>query len=122
MEVSMTGEVTGIFQFSVGAGVGVPNIIANTAFDFVTKDSMMKVKANLNAASAGATISITITDQNRPTQPYPPAAIPTAASGAGTITEFDPWITMFRVSRGSRVVIAIANPAAAAGQVWVGLQ
>jgi hypothetical protein len=118
----MNADLTGIFDFNLGAGVGTPNLIQSSAFDFITKDCMLKLKCVLDAASAGATVSLTVTDENVPRQPYPPASIPVAAQGAGTITEYDPWLATVRVRKGSRVVIAIANPAAAVGRAWIGLE
>lgn len=120
--MKMDAKLSNFFQFSLTSGLANANIVANSAFQFVTEDSILKVMATLNAAANGCTIQVQVTDSNMPTTPYPASQIP-IGQVAGSVTEFDPMLAQIRVRRGANVVITVANGAAgtAAGQVWVGL-
>ena len=116
-------ELSNFFPFSVANGGGVANVVANSAFQFITKDSILKVKAVIDAAAVGMTIQCQITDDNVPKTPYPAAQIPIAQT-PGSITEFDPVLATVRVKRGANVVITLANGSTtnpSVGRVWVGL-
>lgn len=105
------------FAYTIPAAGVIPNLLAGTAFEFLTRASIVSMYATADAA--GDTLTLNINQGGDSQSPIPePSAIHVAeGAGQGPVVPDDVVINQMGINAGSRLVLAVQGVAAHTGRV-----